>query len=132
MDKSEVVLITGCTEGGKFDFPWLTAPHCFDSCMFPHKYRYSNSGIGHALACEFSKRHGYIVFATARRPEAVGQVPAGVHVLPLEVTDPGSITTAVETVIKREGRIDILINNAGVGCIGPLAEISLSQARQVK
>ena len=72
------------------------------------------------------------MYATARRPEAVGEVPVGVHVLPLEVTDPASIEAAIKTVVQREGSIDVLINNAGIGCVGPLAEISLAQARQVR
>ena len=89
------------------------------------------TGIGHAIACAFAARGGCTVYATARRPEAVGAVPPGVHVLPLEVTDPVSIAAAVATVVEREGGIDVLVNNAGMGCIGPLAEVSMAAARQV-
>jgi len=98
---SEVAIVTGCTSGG----------------------------IGHAIACQLSQR-GCIVYATARRVDAVGEIPSSTKLLPLEVTDVASIHAAVQTVIDAEGRIDILVNNAGVGCVGPLAEISLDRARQ--
>ena len=89
------------------------------------------SGIGHALACEFAARGGCMVYATARRIEAVGDVPPGVKILPLEVTDQKSIAAAIDEVVAKEGRIDVLVNNAGIGCVGPVAEISLLAARQV-
>lgn len=89
------------------------------------------TGIGHATACAFAARGGCTVYATARRPEAVGTVPPGVQVLRLEVTDTASVAAAVATVVEREGGIDVLINNAGIGCIGPLAEVSMAAARQV-
>jgi len=90
-DASRVVLITGCS-----------------------------SGIGRALAGEFARR-GHRVFATARRPEVVPafDVP-GIEVLPLDVTDVPSIEAAVATVLQRAGRVDVLVNNAGYGLMGPV------------
>jgi NAD(P)-dependent dehydrogenase (short-subunit alcohol dehydrogenase family) len=88
-----------------------------------------SSGIGRALAHEL-RRGGHRSFATARRQESLDELAAeGLAVLPLDVNDAASIAAAVARVIEREGRLDMLVNNAGVNFFGPLAELPLAQVR---
>ena len=69
--------------------------------------------------CEAYARHGCIVYATARRLEAMARLlHSNIHKLKLDVLDDDQVKEAVETIIKREGRIDVLVNNAGSGAPG--------------
>lgn len=89
----------------------------------------ASSGIGRATALRLAQR-GWRVFGTSRNP-ARADVP-GVEMLALDVSDPASIRACVDEVLRRAGRIDVLINNAGV--IGPAAaseELSDAQIRAV-
>lgn len=88
-----------------------------------------STGIGRDLAQRLTQV-GYTVVATARKVEALDDISAAMK-LPLDVTQPDSVTQAVEQIIQRFGRIDILINNAGYGLRGVVEEISDEQARQV-
>ena len=86
-----------------------------------------SSGIGKAL-CKAFHRQGYRVVATARRLEAIDDLKAHtVMTLPLEVTDSAGIRHVVETVLDQQGRIDLLVNNAGFGQFGPLMDLSPAQ-----
>jgi NAD(P)-dependent dehydrogenase (short-subunit alcohol dehydrogenase family) len=88
-----------------------------------------SSGIGRALAREFARR-GHRVFATARHPEALADLAAaGLSTLALDVTRNASIAAAVAAVLERAGRIDVLVNNAGFGLIGPVVELPLDRLR---
>lgn len=75
-----------------------------------------SSGFGLETARELS-RQGHTVYGTVRRQ--VNPLP-GVNYLHADVRDAESIKSAVNEVIEKEGRIDILINNAGTGIGGPL------------
>lgn len=89
----------------------------------------ASSGIGRATAMHLAQR-GWRVFGTSRNP-ARADVP-GVEMLALDVSDPASIRACIDEVLRRAGRIDVLINNAGV--IGPAAaseELSEAQIRAV-
>lgn len=98
--KSWVVLLTGCS-----------------------------SGLGRALAIEFA-RQGHTVFATSRSIKDVSELKGqGLTVIPLDVTDASSILAAIQTIEEDAGRIDMLINNAGFGLMGPLVEIPLAKVR---
>lgn len=80
----------------------------------------ASAGIGHATALSLLER-GATVVAAARRLERMRDLAkAGAHVVQLDVADPASRETVVHEVVARYGRIDVLINNAGVG---PLAAI---------
>jgi len=75
-----------------------------------------SSGFGLAVALEMVRR-GHTVYGTVRR-EVDHQ--AGIHYLNMDVQDDDQVGNAVETIIKEEGRIDVLVNNAGSGISGPL------------
>lgn len=79
-----------------------------------------SSGIGKAIG-EFLTMKGYTVFGTSRTPERYQN--SKFKLVTLDVADSTSIKLAVKTVIQTSGRIDILINNAGVGITGPIEEI---------
>ena len=69
----------------------------------------ASSGIGKACADYLSSK-GYKVYGTSRKPEAV---QASYPIIQLDVTRPESVKQAVKTVVDKEGRIDVLVNNAG-------------------
>ncbi len=79
-----------------------------------------SSGIGKSVG-EFLISKGFIVYGTSRSPEKyhTSKFP----IVALDVTDKQTITQAVNEVLSKEGHIDVLINNAGVGITGPIEEI---------
>jgi len=79
-----------------------------------------SSGIGKSIG-EFLKDKGFIVYGTSRNPEryTASQFP----ILALDVKDEATISKTVNTVIEKEGRLDVVINNAGAGITGPIEEI---------
>ncbi|HEX3275707.1 MAG TPA: SDR family NAD(P)-dependent oxidoreductase [Gemmatimonadales bacterium] len=86
----------------------------------------ASSGVGRATAVVLAAR-GYRVFGTSRRPEA--EAPAGIAMVPLDVRDDASVANCLETVTSPEGRLDLLVNNAGYEQAGALEEVSLDEAR---
>ncbi|CAK5270979.1 unnamed protein product [Mycena citricolor] len=99
-----VVLITGCSEGG----------------------------IGYTMCLEFASR-GCKVYATARNTSKMkGLEPiANVELMALDVTVDANVDEVVTEIARKEGRIDILINNAGMACFGPILEVPLKQISEV-
>ncbi|MEY2170312.1 MULTISPECIES: oxidoreductase [unclassified Rhodanobacter] len=89
----------------------------------------ASSGIGEATAGQLAKA-GYKVYGTSRRGAQSGQ--RGFEMLALDVTSDASVEAAVNALIHYEGRIDLLVNNAGFG-VAPAAaeESSLDQARAI-
>lgn len=77
-----------------------------------------SSGFGKEIACQLEKK-GHIVYGTIRSECEVCENVKTVHI---ELTQPDTIKKAISEVIENEGRIDILINNAGMHTGGPIEE----------
>src|ERR1700749_2846889 len=89
----------------------------------------ASAGIGKAFAAELFK-DGHTVYGAARRIEKMDDLQKqGVKILAMDVTDESSMTTGIQTIIKNEGRIDVLINNAGFGSYGAIEDVPLADAR---
>jgi NAD(P)-dependent dehydrogenase (short-subunit alcohol dehydrogenase family) len=90
----------------------------------------ASSGIGTAVALALLER-GYTVYGAARRVDRMqGLLARGAHVVPLDLTDEGSTASCVKTLLDREGRVDVLVNNAGYGSYGAIEEVPLAEARR--
>lgn len=89
----------------------------------------ASSGIGEATAERLSKA-GYKVYGTSRRGCQAGE--RSFEMLALDVTSDASVEAAVNDVLRLEGRVDLLVNNAGFG-VAPAGaeEISIDQARAI-
>jgi len=76
----------------------------------------ASSGIGEAAAHAL-RGEGFTVYGTSRRAVA-GEERDGVVFLALDVTDDQSVADSVREVLARSGRIDVLVNNAGISGVG--------------
>lgn len=88
------------------------------------------SGISSGFGLEMARRlsqDGHVVYGTVRRQ--VEQLP-GVNYLMADVTDSEQVSAAVNEVVRREGRIDVLVNNAGMGIGGPIEFTSADDAHR--
>ncbi|MEA5125506.1 oxidoreductase [Xanthomonas floridensis] len=86
----------------------------------------ASSGIGLAAATQLAAA-GYTVYGTSRRGADAGE--RGFPLLALDVTDDASVQSAIDALHAREGRIDLLVNNAGIGITGAAEESSIAQVR---
>lgn len=91
----------------------------------------ASSGIGRATAVRFA-REGATVVAVARRTERLQQVrdeQPGVEPFPCDVTDHAALARCVQQTAERHGRIDVLVNNAGMSYYKRLEESTLEEWR---
>ncbi|CAM3505765.1 SDR family oxidoreductase [Aequorivita lipolytica] len=86
-----------------------------------------SSGIGKAIG-EYLIHKGYQVFGTSRNPEKItnSQFP----LLKMDVNDTGSIQSVISEIINKAEKIDVVINNAGVGITGPIEETPESEIKK--
>ena len=96
-----------------------------------------SSGFGLLAALQFARK-GDQVYATMRNPAKAGELEKAkneeklaIEVLQLDVTDEASVTNAVRQVIDAAGRIDVLVNNAGIGAHGPIEETDDDEAKEI-
>jgi NAD(P)-dependent dehydrogenase (short-subunit alcohol dehydrogenase family) len=94
----------------------------------------ASSGFGRAIT-EAAVAADDTVIATARNKEVLSDIaaahPGQVEALALDVTDTAAIEAAVQDVIARHGRIDVLVNNAGRGHVGAAEETSEAELRSL-
>jgi len=84
-----------------------------------------SSGFGKETAVLLAK-NGHIVYGTVRKSAETEPL---VNVLQMDLMNPDSITKAVQTVVQCEGRIDVLINNAGMHSGGPIETLPLEYVK---
>jgi NAD(P)-dependent dehydrogenase (short-subunit alcohol dehydrogenase family) len=86
----------------------------------------ASSGIGEAIARRLAS-DGLRVFGASRTgPDSAS---AGVESVVLDVTDDDSVRAAIEVVVRKAGRLDVVVNNAGATLVGALEETSTQEAR---
>lgn len=89
----------------------------------------ASSGIG-LDACLRLLQKGYTVYGAARRTELMKEIKDnGGNILRLDLCDEKSIEECVKTILDTEGKIDVLVNNAGFGLGGSIEDIPLEEAR---
>ncbi|MGW8958155.1 oxidoreductase [Paenibacillus sp. NPDC055715] len=90
----------------------------------------ASAGIGKETAIEL-KSKGFIVYGAARRTEMMKDLAAqGIRPIALDVTDEKSMINCVDHILKKEGRIDVLVNNAGYGSYGAVEDVPMEEARR--
>ncbi|MFC7772765.1 SDR family oxidoreductase [Flavobacterium sp. GCM10027622] len=85
-----------------------------------------SSGIGKSIG-EFLHQKGFTVYGTSRNPERITN--SVFPLLALDVRNVETIQQAVNQIIAKSGRIDVVINNAGVGITGPIEEIPTEEIK---
>lgn len=109
MQDKKVILITGCS-----------------------------SGIGFVTAIKFASK-GYTVYAGVRNEKSDGaqrllhlaeEQSLDVQLLRLDITSEKNVLDAISLIEKKEGKIDVLVNNAGFGALGPLEAFSIEEIKE--
>ncbi|MGL4993524.1 MAG: oxidoreductase [Bacteroidales bacterium] len=90
----------------------------------------ASSGMGKESAIALIKQ-GHTVYTVARRIEKMKELQdIGGYPMQMDVTNQDDIKRVVDTIIEKEGRIDLLWNNAGYGLYGSLEDVPLHEARK--
>jgi short-subunit dehydrogenase len=90
----------------------------------------ASSGMGKSAAYILNEL-GHKVYGAARRTDKMKDFEEkGMGVLSLDITNDDSIASAVNTILEKDGRIDVLINNAGYGSYGSVEEVPMEEAKR--
>ncbi|CDG84251.1 oxidoreductase [Janthinobacterium agaricidamnosum] len=90
----------------------------------------ASAGIGAETARRLAAA-GFTTYAAARRVDKMDNLTAlGIKVLPLDITDTGSIAACLAAIRSESGDIDVLVNNAGYGSYGAVEEVPMAEARR--
>lgn len=121
----------------RIDLSWLpivgSNPNRKDICSDPKVILITgaSAGMGKEMALTMARR-GHLVYGGARRTEKMkGLEDAGGRALRLDVTDSCSLEEAVKTILSEQGRIDVLVNNAGVACVGSVEDVPLQKYKDL-
>lgn len=97
----------------------------------------SSTGIGQETALHLARR-GHRVYASVRNPETATELREKIaseglpaEIVKLDLVDPETIDATVETMLEREGRLDVLVANAGIGAGTSVEETPLEVARDI-
>lgn len=97
----------------------------------------ASSGIGREIALELARQKARIV-ATARREDRLAELVGDIkklggeaHAVPGDITDPEMRKTLLTAATEQLGGLDLLVNNAGIGAIGPFAEATPERLRRI-
>jgi NAD(P)-dependent dehydrogenase (short-subunit alcohol dehydrogenase family) len=96
----------------------------------------ASSGIGAATAKEFARHGAQVILAARRAEELTAQVSAitgegnKALAIPIDITDEAQVTRLVEQTIEQFGRVDVLVNNAGIGQLKPFYKQSAAYINQ--
>ena len=85
-----------------------------------------SSGIGKSIG-EFLHQKGFVVYGTSRNPDKITN--SIFPLVALDVRNKESIVKCIAEVIQKSGRLDVVINNAGVGITGPIEEIPTEEIK---
>ena len=95
----------------------------------------SSSGIGYETSLLLA-RNEFVTYATMRNlkkstdlQEIAAKERIPLKVLPLDVNDDTSVSNAISTIIKENGKIDVLVNNAGYSMFGSLEELTIDEVK---
>jgi short-subunit dehydrogenase len=88
----------------------------------------ASSGIGKSIAIFLSEK-GYKVYGTSRNPKKNEKF--SFECIALDVLKVNTIKNAVDFIIKKEGKLDVLVNNAGMGITGPIEDTPTDEMRNV-
>jgi NAD(P)-dependent dehydrogenase (short-subunit alcohol dehydrogenase family) len=88
-----------------------------------------SSGIGLAT-CSLLNQHGLTVYGSSRKANN-GDTLNGISMVKLDVTNLESVHEAIKYIISKEGRIDVLVNNAGLGMAGSVEDASTDEILKI-
>jgi len=88
----------------------------------------ASSGIGKSIATFLSEK-GYKVYGTSRNPKNMENF--SFELIALDVLKVDTINSAIDLIIRKEGRLDVLVNNAGMGITGPIEDTPTDEMRAV-